>query len=86
MSNSKISRKQDKTREKLWIKGDIPNYLCNAIKVSLPDEVIITPEKTADKKKLNNLIVGDSDVLNIFDRGYVDYKLFDEYCKKVPYL
>jgi len=54
--------------------------------VSLPDEVIITPEKTADKKKLNNLIVGDSDVLNIFDRGYVDYKLFDEYCKKVPYL
>jgi len=50
--------------------------------MALPDEVIITPAKTADKKKLDELIVVDLDVLNIFDRGYVDYRLFDEYCKK----
>ena len=48
----------------------------------LPDEVIITPAKTADKKKLDELIVVDSDALNIFDRGYIDYRLFDDYCRK----
>ena len=50
--------------------------------MAVPDAVIITPAKTADKKKLDELIVNDSDALNIFDRGYVDYKLFDDYCKK----
>lgn len=50
--------------------------------IAVPDEVIITPAKTADKKKLDELIVVDLDALNIFDRGYVDYRLFNEYCKK----
>lgn len=50
--------------------------------MALPDAVIITPAKTADKKKLDELIVKDTDALNIFDRGYVDYKLFDDYCDK----
>lgn len=50
--------------------------------MAIPDAVIITPAKTADKKKLDELIVKDSDALNIFDRGYVDYKLFDDYCNK----
>jgi len=27
------------------------------------------------------LIVVDKDALNIFDRGYIDYRLFDEYCR-----
>ncbi|KJR47529.1 Mobile element protein [Desulfosporosinus sp. I2] len=49
--------------------------------MAVPDAVIITPAKTADKKKLDELIVKDSDALNIFDRGYVDYKLFDDYCE-----
>ena len=48
---------------------------------AVPDAVIITPAKTADKKKLDELIVKDTDALNIFDRGYVDYKLFDDYCE-----
>lgn len=50
--------------------------------MAVPDTVIITPAKTADKKKLDELIVRDDDALNIFDRGYVDYKLFDDYCEK----
>lgn len=50
--------------------------------MAVPDEVIITPAKTADRKKLDELIVADKDALNVFDRGYIDYKLFDEYCTK----
>jgi hypothetical protein len=50
--------------------------------IAVPDEVIVTTAKTADKKKLDELIVIDLDALNIFDRGYVDYRLFDDYCKK----
>jgi hypothetical protein len=49
--------------------------------MAVPDEVIITPAKTADRKKLDELIVVDKDALNIFDRGYIDYRLFDEYCR-----
>lgn len=48
---------------------------------AVPDEVIVTPAKTADKNKLDELIVEDDDALNIFDRGYVDYKKFDECCQ-----
>ncbi len=50
--------------------------------VAVPDEVIVTPAKTADKKKLDELIVVDNAALNIFDRGYIDYKLFDKYCSE----
>ena len=50
--------------------------------IAVPDEVILTPAKTADRKKLDELIVQDQDALNIFDRGYVDYQLFDDYCER----
>lgn len=50
--------------------------------VAVPDEVIVTPAKTADKKKLDELIVVDKAALNIFDRSYIDYKLFDKYCSE----
>jgi len=50
--------------------------------IALPDEAIFTPAKVADKKKLDELIVVDPDALNIFDRGYIDYKLFDDYCEE----
>ena len=49
---------------------------------AVPDEVIITPAKTADKNKLDALIVVDDNALHIFDRGYIDYKLFEKYCKE----
>lgn len=48
----------------------------------LPDEVIITPAKPADKTQMDALVVEEKDALNIFDRGYVDYKKFDKYCQK----
>lgn len=50
--------------------------------IAVPDEVIVTPAKTADKKKLDELIVADPEAINIFDRGYIDYKLFDKYCSE----
>ena len=51
-------------------------------KASLPDEVVITPAKPADKTQMDALVVDDQDALNVFDRGYVDYKKFDSYCEK----
>ena len=47
-----------------------------------PDKAVITPAKTADRKLLDELIVEDEQAINVFDRGYVDYKKFDEYCEK----
>jgi len=48
----------------------------------LPDEVVITPAKPADKTQMDALVVEEEDALNVFDRGYVDYKKFDKYCQK----
>ncbi len=48
----------------------------------LPDHVEITPAKPSDKTQMDNLIVEEEkDAINIFDRGYVDYRKFDHYCK-----
>jgi hypothetical protein len=47
----------------------------------LPDQAIITNAKVADKRKMDELVVEDEDVMNVFDRGYVDYKKFDQYCE-----
>ena len=46
-----------------------------------PDEAILTPAKPADKTQMDALVVTDSDALNIFDRGYIDYRKFDIYCR-----
>jgi len=46
----------------------------------IPDKAIITPAKPADKAQMDELVVMDKDALNVFDRGYVDYKKFDNYC------
>jgi len=48
--------------------------------IAIPDKAIITNAKIADKRQMDQLVVEDPDSLNIFDRGYVDYKLFDQYC------
>nr|MDA8221283.1 IS4 family transposase [Desulfitobacterium hafniense] len=45
-----------------------------------PDKAIITPAKPADKTQMDNLVVVEKDALNVFDRGYLDYKKFDNYC------
>ncbi|MDK2905987.1 MAG: hypothetical protein PWQ67_341 [Clostridia bacterium] len=47
----------------------------------LPDHAVITPTKRADKTQMDNLVVEEKDALHVFDRGYVDYKKFDQYCK-----
>ncbi|HHT47192.1 MAG TPA: IS4 family transposase [Firmicutes bacterium] len=48
----------------------------------LPDAAIITNAKTADKTQMDKLIIEEKDVINVFDRAYIDYKKFDEYCEK----
>ena len=47
----------------------------------MPDKVIITPAKPADKTQMDNLIVDTEGALNVFDRGYLDYDKFDSYCE-----
>jgi len=47
----------------------------------LPDMAIISNAKVADKREMNELVVEDEDAMNVFDRGYIDYKKFDQYCE-----
>jgi len=48
----------------------------------IPDEATITVARKSDKSQLEFLIVEDEDALNVFDRGYLEYKLFDRYCRE----
>ena len=45
-----------------------------------PDTAIITPAKHADRTRMDDLVTEDPNIINVFDRGYIDYKKFDEYC------
>ena len=45
-----------------------------------PDKAVLTTAKASDKSQLDELVTTDPDALNVFDRGYVDYKKWDEYC------
>ncbi|GMA66102.1 IS4 family transposase [Alicyclobacillus fastidiosus] len=45
-----------------------------------PDKAILTPAKPADKTQMDALVVVEPNALNVFDRGYVDYRKFDTYC------
>ncbi len=40
----------------------------------LPDEVVVTPAKPADKTQMDALVVENEKALNVFDRAYVDYR------------
>ena len=46
----------------------------------IPDKAIITVARKSDKSQLAGLIAEDEDVLNVFDRGYLDYGQYDDYC------
>lgn len=48
----------------------------------LPENVIVTSARPANKTQKYNLVVEAEDALNVFDREYADYKKFDEYCGK----
>jgi hypothetical protein len=47
-----------------------------------PDKAGFINAKVADKKQMDELVVEDQDALNVFDRGYLDYKKFNRYCKE----
>ena len=47
----------------------------------IPDQAVISNAKVADKRKMDELVVEDADAMNVYDRGYVDYKKFDRYCE-----
>lgn len=47
----------------------------------LPDCAIITEAKLSDKTQMAALVWRDSNAINVFDRGYIDYKKFDAYCE-----
>lgn len=47
----------------------------------LPDHAEITAAKPSDRSQMDNLVVEEKDAINIFDRGYIDYKKFDDYCE-----
>jgi IS4 transposase len=49
---------------------------------TVPEEAIITPAKQNDRKQMDNLVTESKDILNVFDRGYVDYQKFDYYCQE----
>lgn len=51
----------------------------------LPDAAVITQAKVADKTQMEELVVEEKDAFNVFDRAYVDYKKYDDYCENGIY-
>jgi len=47
---------------------------------SYPERAILTTAKKSDKSQLDELLITDPNALYVFDRGYVDYKKWDDYC------
>jgi len=45
-----------------------------------PDKAILTTARKSDKSQLDELLITDPNALYLFDRGYVDYRKWDEYC------
>lgn len=48
--------------------------------LTVPDKAVLLPANQADRTQMDELIEIDPDALYLFDRGYVDYKKFDQYC------
>lgn len=49
--------------------------------LALPDKAVLTQARPSDRSQMDNLVQCETDALYIFDRGYVDYRKFDEYCE-----
>lgn len=47
---------------------------------SYPERAILTTARKSDKSQLDELLITDPNALYVFDRGYVDYKKWDDYC------
>jgi IS4 transposase len=48
---------------------------------TIPVDGIMLPAKHADRTQMSELIEMDPDTINLFDRGYTDYKQFDVLCR-----
>lgn len=46
-----------------------------------PEKLIITPAKCNDRTQME-VLIDETGAMYVFDRGYVDYLKFDEYCDK----
>jgi hypothetical protein len=49
-------------------------------KHAYPDHATFTNALAADKTQMNELIVDETGAINVYDRGYVDYKKLNEFC------
>lgn len=49
--------------------------------LTYPKNAVISKAKEHDVAYLKDLVLVSKDVINVFDRGYVDYKVFDEFCE-----
>ncbi|MDQ0218655.1 IS4 family transposase [Peribacillus cavernae] len=47
--------------------------------LTVPDKAVLLSATHADRTQMNELIEIDPDALYLFDRGYVDYKQFDQF-------
>lgn len=47
---------------------------------SYPERAILTTARKSDKSQLDELLTTDPNALYVFDRGYVDYRKWDDYC------
>ncbi len=47
---------------------------------ALPDAVVVTAARKADRTQMDQLVLEEQDAFNVFDRAYVDYEKFDYYC------
>ena len=46
---------------------------------TIPDKAKVTSAKPNDKTQMENMVVQEENVLNVFDRAYVEYRKFDHY-------
>lgn len=45
----------------------------------LPEKVVVTKAKPSDRTQIE-VLIDESNAMYVFDRGYVDYEKFDQYC------
>ena len=49
---------------------------------TLPGDNTVTTQKDADRTQMDQLIEYDPDAIYVFDRGYMDFEKFDQYCNE----
>ena len=49
--------------------------------MTVPEKALLTHARPADRSQMEVMVEVDQDALYHFDRGYVDYRKFDQYCE-----